>query len=138
MGSKKAVLVGCNYPGSEFPLNGCVNDVFTMSLSLIERFGFSEEDIAVLIDTDEECTPPTGDNILRAMLELVRYAEPGDVLFFLFSGHGSRIPAEDDEDDETGHDECIVGSDGVMLTGKTISGSLGIILLHRGVERKLS
>ena len=121
MRSKKAVLVGCNYPGSEFSLNGCVNDLLTMRLSLIERFGFSEEDIVVLIDTDEECTPPTGNNILGAMIELVRYAEPGDVLFFLFSGHGSRIPGE-----------CIVGSDGVMLTGKTMSGSSVTVIYNRG------
>lgn len=111
MGAKRALLVGCNYPGTKAELKGCINDVMRMRRSLVERFGFAEEDIVVLIDTDEAYPLPTGANIRRAMTDLVSNAEPGDVLFFHYSGHGTRLPAETGEDDNTGYDECIVPCD---------------------------
>ncbi|MCO5610357.1 hypothetical protein L7F22_064593 [Adiantum nelumboides] len=109
--AKKAVMVGCNYPGTKAELHGCINDVRRMHKSLIERFGFDEEDITILIDTDSDYTQPTGANIKRALHDMVANAQPGDVLFFHYSGHGTRLPAETGEDDDTGYDECIVPCD---------------------------
>ncbi|CAE6492905.1 unnamed protein product [Rhizoctonia solani] len=34
-GKRKALLIGCNYPGSSAPLNGCINDVFNIKRFLI-------------------------------------------------------------------------------------------------------
>eukprot|EP00250_Pteridium_aquilinum_P016089 c22933_g1_i1 orf=127-1470(+) len=109
--AKKAVMVGCNYPGTKAELHGCINDVWRMHKALVERFGFDEQDITVLIDTDSQYTQPTGANIKRALHDLVDTAQPGDVLFFHYSGHGTRLPAETGEDDDTGYDECIVPCD---------------------------
>ncbi|OMO77801.1 Peptidase C14, caspase catalytic [Corchorus olitorius] len=78
--AKKAVLIGCNYPGTKAELKGCINDVKRMYKCLIERFGFAAEDINVLIDTDDSYTQPTGKNIRRALNDLLRSAEPGDFL----------------------------------------------------------
>ncbi|EOY14276.1 PREDICTED: metacaspase-4 [Theobroma cacao] len=114
--AKKAVLIGCNYPGTKAELKGCINDVRRMYKCLTERYGFSEEDINVLIDTDESFTQPTGKNIRRALSDLVRSAEPGDFLFVHYSGHGTRLPAETGEDDDTGYDECIVPCDMNLIT----------------------
>ncbi|GLJ36610.1 hypothetical protein SUGI_0736160 [Cryptomeria japonica] len=114
--TKKAVLVGCNYPGTKAELKGCVNDVERMYRCLTDRFGFQEENITVLIDTDENFRKPTGANIRRALLTLVKGAEPGDVLFFHYSGHGVRLPAETGDDDDTGYDECIVPTDMNLIT----------------------
>lgn len=111
MGTKKALLVGCNYPGTKAELKGCINDVKRMQRCLIDRFGFSEDNITVLIDTDERYTQPTGANIRGAMTDLVSNAQDGDILFFHYSGHGTRLPAEAGEDDSTGFDECIVPCD---------------------------
>ncbi|XP_077244381.1 metacaspase-5-like [Tasmannia lanceolata] len=113
---KKALLVGCNYPGTKAELKGCINDVKRMYKSLIERFGFAKEDIRVLIDTDQSPTQPTGVNIRRALSDLIRSAGPGDFLFFHFSGHGTRLPAETGEHDDTGYDECIVPCDMNLIT----------------------
>lgn len=115
--AKKAVLIGINYPGTKAELRGCVNDVWKMHKCLIERYGFSEDDITVLIDTDESYLEPTGKNIRKALAGLVRSAEDGDVLFVHYSGHGTRLPAETGEDDDTGFDECIVPSDMNLITG---------------------
>ncbi|KAG2667036.1 hypothetical protein I3760_15G093200 [Carya illinoinensis] len=114
--ARKAVLIGCNYPGTKAALKGCINDVKRMYQCLVDRFGFAEEDITVLIDTDDSYTQPNGRNIRRALSDLVRSAEPGDFLFVHYSGHGTRLPAETGEDDDTGYDECIVPSDMNLIT----------------------
>ena len=118
MGAKKALLVGCNYPGTDAELDGCVNDVKRMQRCLVKRFGFSKDDITILVDTDSAYTLPTGANIRKAMNDLVSNAQSGDVLFFHYSGHGARLPAADDDyDDDTGYDECIVPCDMNLIKG---------------------
>ncbi|KAK7313815.1 hypothetical protein VNO77_39017 [Canavalia gladiata] len=114
--AKKAVLIGINYPGTKAELRGCINDVWRMHSCLIQRYGFSEDDIVVLIDTDKSYTEPTGKNIRSALTKLIRSAQQGDVLFVHYSGHGTRLPAETGEDDDTGYDECIVPSDMNLIT----------------------
>ncbi|XP_010260805.1 PREDICTED: metacaspase-4 [Nelumbo nucifera] len=114
--AKRALLIGCNYPGTKAQLNGCINDVKRMFRCLVDRYGFSEDDITILIDTDDSYTQPTGKNIRRAFSDLVRSAEPGDFLFVHYSGHGTRLPAETGEDDDTGYDECIVPCDMNLIT----------------------
>ncbi|KAL5731296.1 hypothetical protein ACHQM5_004041 [Ranunculus cassubicifolius] len=118
--AKRAVLVGCNYPGTKAALKGCINDVTRMRSCLIERFGFEDEDITMLIDTDDSYTQPTGINIRQALSDLVQSAESGDVLFFQYSGHGTRVPAETGDDDDTGFDECIYPTDGNLITDDDI------------------
>lgn len=116
MGEKKAVLIGINYPGTKAELKGCINDVKRMHQCLTERYGFDERDITILIDTDPSYTKPTGKNIRRALQNLVRSARPGDILFVHYSGHGTRLPAESGEPDDTGYDECIVPCDMNLIT----------------------
>ncbi|XP_021901393.1 metacaspase-5-like [Carica papaya] len=113
---KKALLIGINYPGTKAELRGCINDVKKMYKCLVDRFGFSEDDITVLIDTDDSYVQPTGKNIRKALSHLIASAEPGDFLFVHYSGHGTRLPAETGEDDDTGYDECIVPSDMNLIT----------------------
>ncbi|XP_072952292.1 metacaspase-4-like [Typha angustifolia] len=114
--AKKALLVGINYPGTKAELKGCINDVKRMRCCLIDRYGFAEEDIVVLIDTDDSYPQPTGANVRRAISNLIASAEPGDFLFFQYSGHGTRLPAETGEEDDTGYDECIVPCDMNLIT----------------------
>lgn len=125
------MLIGVNYPGTKAELRGCVNDVQRTYQCLVDRYGFSEDDIAVLIDTDDSYTQPTGKNIRNALSRLVRSAEPGDVLFVHYSGHGTRLPAETGEDDDTGYDECIVPSDMNLITGLFDFASLFQFCFHR-------
>ncbi|KAK8519772.1 hypothetical protein V6N13_031742 [Hibiscus sabdariffa] len=113
---KKAVLIGINYPGTKAELKGCINDVKRMYKCLIQRYGFSKEDVKVLIDTDEDYDRPTGKNIRRALNSLVGSAKRGDYLFVHYSGHGTRLPAETGDDDDTGYDECIVPCDMNLIT----------------------
>ncbi|XP_047045558.1 metacaspase-4-like [Lolium rigidum] len=111
MGRKRAVLVGINYPGTEGELKGCLNDVARMRRCLVDRFGFDDADIRVLADADQSTPPPTGANIRLELERLVGDAQPGDTLFFHYSGHGLQLPPETGQEDDTGYDECIVPCD---------------------------
>ncbi|XP_050223420.1 metacaspase-9 [Mercurialis annua] len=99
---RMAVLVGCNYPNSNYKLHGCINDVVAMRDVLVNRFGFDLSHIELLADapaapgggSNLEMMMPTGANIKKALDEMVGKAEPGDVLVFHYSGHGTRIPSK--------------------------------------------
>ncbi|KAM1056399.1 hypothetical protein ACFX13_030552 [Malus domestica] len=96
-----AVLVGCNYPNTRNELHGCINDVLAMRDTLVSRFGFDPSDIQLLTDAaaadagsgGSSSVLPTGANIKKALGEMVDQAKPGDVLYFHYSGHGTRIPS---------------------------------------------
>lgn len=57
---KRAVLVGCNYPGSNCELRGCINDVHSINNMLVNVYGFQQSDIVLMLDTDANTTKPTG------------------------------------------------------------------------------
>ncbi|KAI5819877.1 peptidase C14, caspase domain-containing protein [Pyronema omphalodes] len=111
---RKAVIIGINYynQGSR-SLRGCVNDANHMALFLHRYAAYSWSDMVVLSDDHQSQrnegypnTWPTRNNILMAMHWLVKDAQPGDELFFHYSGHGAFI--EDlDGDEVNGVDELI-------------------------------
>lgn len=89
--AKRALLVGCNYPGTKVELHGCANDVKRMHATLTSRYGFDESDILVLLDTDQSGMQPTGENIRSCLAKLIRGVQPGDALVFHYSGHGTQV-----------------------------------------------
>ncbi|XVF82523.1 hypothetical protein PTKIN_Ptkin16aG0056200 [Pterospermum kingtungense] len=104
MYKRLAVLVGCNYPSTHFRLRGCINDVVDMRNLLLEKFGFHPNDVRILIDeplaawSDFTTVIPTGANIKAALNKMVDQIEPGDVLVFYFSGHGTVVSSLDTGD----------------------------------------
>uniref|UniRef100_A0A383VPH1 Peptidase C14 caspase domain-containing protein n=1 Tax=Tetradesmus obliquus TaxID=3088 RepID=A0A383VPH1_TETOB len=112
--AKRALLCGCNYPGSSHALNGCVNDVNAMYSMLTTHFGFAPENITKLIDTDPSGEQPTGANIKRHLTEMVAASQPGDVLFFHYSGHGTQVPSDHEEADAK--DEALCPTDMNTIT----------------------
>ncbi|KAL3131919.1 hypothetical protein ABBQ38_007622 [Trebouxia sp. C0009 RCD-2024] len=107
---KRAILVGCNYPGSPHELKGCANDVVSIRALLYDLFDYRPEDVSILQDTDPQTLQPTGANIKAELNRLVSITAPGDVLFFHYSGHGTQVPSDDaDEPDKL--DEAIVPTD---------------------------
>lgn len=112
-GRKKALLVGINYPRTQAELRGCINDVHRMRDLLVQMYGFPQSADSMLVLTDDQTNPnfqPTRANILRAMQWLSQGAQPGDVLFFHYSGHGAQQedPSYAEED---GYDETICPGD---------------------------
>ncbi|GLC38953.1 hypothetical protein PLESTM_000799600 [Pleodorina starrii] len=110
MPSKRAVLIGCNYPGTNAALRGCINDVWGMKAILEEYYGFEPSDITILIDTDPQYLRPTGRNMKAKINEMIAAAQDGDVCVLHFSGHGTQIPSLDG-DEKDGKDEAICPTD---------------------------
>mmetsp|Transcript_15424 Transcript_15424/g.33435 ORF Transcript_15424/g.33435 Transcript_15424/m.33435 type:complete len:436 (-) Transcript_15424:513-1820(-) len=110
MPKKRAVLIGCNYPGTNAELAGCINDVWSMKEMLMNHFGFAESDMVIMIDTDKNYLQPTGRNIKSRFADMVKKAEDGDELFIHFSGHGTQVPSDDPRETD-GKDEAIVPCD---------------------------
>lgn len=116
-GSKRiAVLVGCNYPNTKNELHGCINDVLAMRDVIIKRFGFDPNHIELLTDAPGSSVMPTGANIKAALDRMVSKAEAGDVLFFHYSGHGTRIPSLKPISPFRQQDEAIVPCDFNLIT----------------------
>ena len=103
---KKALLIGMNYPGTAYPLNGCVNDINTMETTLVQKFGFQ----SVLKLHDTSSILPTKANILSQLSLLLSQSNSGDELFFHYSGHGSQIKDTNGDEDD-GLDEVIIPVD---------------------------
>jgi len=102
--ARRAVCVGINaYPTA--PLRNCVADAMLMRRLLVEM-GFDRNDeIRALFDGDG-----TRNNILTLLAWLVEGAQPGDVLVFTYSGHGTRI-RDLNGDEPDGLDEALVPVD---------------------------
>ena len=114
-----ALLVGieeyARLPAAE-QLNGCTDDVAAMKRLLIERFGFSEDDIVTLTNQ-----AATGSAVRAALEHLIRrvrrlpQGSPTAQVVFHFSGHGSQVPDQSggnpDRDEEDGLDETLVPHD---------------------------
>jgi hypothetical protein len=84
---KRALLVGINdYINPQDRLEGCVNDVFTMS-AVLQECGFAPEDIRTCLDRRA-----TASGILERMEWLVDDMQAGDERVFYYSGHGAQMP----------------------------------------------
>lgn len=85
--AQKALLVGINeYPAVSDRLEGCVNDVFTMS-ELLQRGGMPASSIRTCLNNRA-----TASGILERLEWLLDDPKPGDELVFYYSGHGARYP----------------------------------------------
>jgi len=95
-GARRALCIGIDdYPTA--PLAGCVADAQTWNAALT-ALGFSS---APLLNNEASRS-----GILGALDAIVRNSAPGDVLVVQYSGHGTTVP--DDTDDEAdGQDQAI-------------------------------
>lgn len=112
---RSALLIGCNYPGTKAELRGCINDVWDFKQTLTQCMGFDEGNIAIMIDTDQQYTQPTGKNIKAHLSKMVTEAQDGDLLFVHFSGHGTQVPSDDPEEKDS-KDEAICPCDMNIIT----------------------
>ena len=104
--AKRALLIGINrYQIDGADLRGCVNDVKDLSAALVEFYGFSKKDISVL--TDGAATKKAMEAGIKA---LVRDSKEGDVAVLHYSGHGSNVP-DDNDDEADGRDEILCPTD---------------------------
>jgi len=104
---KKALLVGiANYPEeSKWGKINADNDIGIITPGLMKQ-GFHKENITALLNEKA-----TKSGIMNAFNALIKNANPGDVIFFLFAGHGQQVTdISGDEIDDW--DESMVPYDG--------------------------
>jgi len=105
--AQRALLVGINkyrIPGAD--LNGCVNDVTNVRDILLKYFGFTVNQIRMVVD--ERATRA---GILERLAWLVKDAQPKERLLFHFSGHGSQIRDRDGDELKDNLDEILCPHD---------------------------
>ncbi len=107
---KKGLLVGSNYPGTPYPLQGCLNDVNFMREKL-NSLAYSQ----VTLLSDGSQTKPTRGNVINNLLNLLATSRSGDILFFGYSGHGFYI-FDKSGDERDRRDEVIVCSDQLYIS----------------------
>jgi len=104
--TRRALLVGVNEYRAVPSLQGSLNDIAAMQEVLVTRWGFARAQVRTLTDS-----AATRAGILAALNQLVREAQPNDLVYFHYSGHGSQV--EDlNGDEEDGLDETLVPHDG--------------------------
>ena len=106
---KRALLIGINYYGTQFQLDGCINDVHNMKVYL-DKQGYT----VYRVLTDAPGTPaeemPTRAAILAGIDWLLDGATAADHLFMHYSGHGTQT-IDTNHDETDGMDEAICPRD---------------------------
>lgn len=107
--NKYAIVIGISdYPGTENDLNFADDDAIDMYNALVNKYGFLEENVHLLINSNANYSA-----IESAVNAVKQKANEGDEVVFFFSGHGARGKANDG--DKEAIDEAIVSHDGKNL-----------------------
>jgi len=104
-GDRYAVLVSVNHYANQDAtpfLQGSKNDMDLLAKMLVERFGFSRNQVLRLHDRTS-----TREGIVAALKALRQKAGPGKQLIFAFSGHGSFIEDDHPTEESNRLDETI-------------------------------
>jgi hypothetical protein len=105
-GVKRALLVGINkyqMPGNN--LSGCVNDIVDVQNTILNDQGFETSNITTITDK-----AATREAILSGLKKLVAAGQPGDFLYFHYSGHGAQVN-DTNGDEPDGQDEILCPTD---------------------------
>jgi hypothetical protein len=119
---KKSILIGLNYPGSHFSLNGCVNDVKNGD-TFLKGHGYESRFLA-----DEDVS--TKYDVLEALEELKN--SDSKFVFFHYSGHGTQVD-DKDKDELDGFDETVYSKDGHLITDDEINSKLAEFPVDKNV-----
>ena len=100
---KYALVIGINYSGTDFALNGCINDALNVQ-KLLLTWGF---DITLMTDNTNGPVYPNKNNIISQITSSISKLNANDVLVIYYSGHGAQI-ADTNGDEISGKDSVIV------------------------------
>lgn len=90
----KALLLGINNYKSISDLRGCVNDIRNIKKLLVEDFGFDGQNNIRMLSNEDVVL----DNVNAGFKWLFDDLNPGDRAVFHFSGHGSYVVSENDDE----------------------------------------
>lgn len=102
---KYGLIIGINYIGSKYALQGCIPDALLMK-KLLERYTYHKINIL----TDHTKIKPIKENIIQSIKNIISQSKDGDELFFSFSGHGS-FRKDNNKEERDGKDEMFISLD---------------------------
>jgi hypothetical protein len=120
---KLALLVGINYKNTPNQLYGCINDTKNIKNLLQTKYDFNH--FAFL--TDDTNNKPTKTNIIYAFTKLLSNSISGDIIVFLYSGHGTNT-TDLNQDELDGRDEVIVPIDATNIDSCILDDELNRII----------
>ena len=103
---KYALVIGINYTGTSFSLNGCINDALNVN-KLLESWGF---ETVVMTDNQTGALYPSKNNIISQISNHIGKINENDILVIFYSGHGALI-TDTSGDELSGKDSVIVPID---------------------------
>ncbi|MDP6570852.1 MAG: caspase family protein, partial [Candidatus Marinimicrobia bacterium] len=88
-----ALVIGINAYQNVEPLNYAVNDAVAVKDMLVEKYGFKETNIRLILD--EEATK---DNIIKGFSDILTQAKEKDRVVVFYAGHGEtyKLPSGGD------------------------------------------
>ncbi|KAI4860963.1 caspase domain-containing protein [Hypoxylon rubiginosum] len=139
-----AVIIGDNYYPSERCLQGAVRDANMVERHLQE--GATPIDVTLLTATtpsnpdshrpvEQPYLWPTRRNVVAALRRIIRNANPGDLVYFHFSGHGSKVPSEDGSQDSIDGELALALFEDDEAGGSYLWGSSLVTALRKMVEK---
>jgi hypothetical protein len=103
--NQSSLLIGINYIGTNYQLNGCINDATSIQKLSLDS-GFKN----VVLLSDNSIVKPTKVNILNELKNILLNSNAGDLLIFAYSGHGT-YTRDINGDEQDGRDEMILPID---------------------------
>lgn len=119
----RALQIGINYKGTSNELHGCIEDIENLSRHF-DTWGIKFTERVLM--TDDTPEKPTKANMMARLTWLVTNTNPGDTLFFQYSGHGSHEKAHDKWEDD-GQDESLCPLD-LETAGMLVDNEINTIL----------
>jgi hypothetical protein len=110
------VGIGINYRGTLDELRGCINDVYNIEKTLRAKF----PNLQIQILTDDTLIKPTRKNILNIWQKTLEKAQPGDIVIFSFSGHGTYIKDQNNDESDK-RDEALYTIDQQLIIDDEIN-----------------
>ena len=115
---RRALSIAINEYGGQYQLGACLEDS-RLWTALFRDMGF---EVTTLHDRQA-----TRASVTVAIETLLRSARPGDVLALHYSGHGTRFPDLDGDEEEDGKDDALVPIDGLSDNGYLIDDDIRLL-----------
>ncbi|KAF5329766.1 hypothetical protein D9619_009286 [Psilocybe cf. subviscida] len=122
--SRKALLIGISYQGSdskEHRLRGPHKDVRMLQRALIEKFGFRQSEIVLLLDRKRgDAYNPTRENVMRELNKFVSSKDKNTDYVFAYAGHCMQFKVPQTQEEPDGLAESLVPVDALTATGDPV------------------
>ena len=111
------IVIGCNYKGSRYELNGCINDAMDFATTIVNLAESNNINVSLKLFLDNNRSSyPSKINIINTLRSVINSTNNGiyNAFLFYFAGHG--LQSKDrNSDEKDGKDESILTADSKLI-----------------------